>query len=561
VKGAARRVGWLLLLACRGPGTHTITCPDGFTQCGTDCVDLQNDALNCGACGYGCASGEQCFNGACMPACATGEHPCSGVCVSSTDPGTCGTRCTPCPVPDGGIATCDGTTCGGLCDPKLRFCGGACASCPATGGVMCSGDQCVPSGCSLGQHLCNGHCVDENPNSCGDGCAACPAAPASGFQTCLDGACSYLCRAGYRVCPSGCCRTDVMEVGAEHSCQITPAGALLCWGRNHLDGGSGGTLGVGDYVDRSQPTQVLMETTGVEAVQGGSYHTCAMDMFGAVKCWGVAGQGRIGDGSMSDKLAPAAVTGLGAGVAIVISAGGSGACAMTHDGKLQCWGDNTRGEVGDGTTMPRPSPTPVPDLGSAVVDVSYGGQHVCALTRGGIVRCWGANDRGQLGDGTQMDRPRPVVVPGLTDAVRISAGDAHTCAIRMSGDVVCWGDNTSGQLGVPKSDDKRLSPSKVNGLSAPIAIAAGGAHTCALMSTGQVLCWGANGSGQLGDGMMLDHETPQPVSMITDGTTISAGRAHSCARTQSGTRCWGDNQFGQLGDGSNMNSAIPVMPH
>jgi alpha-tubulin suppressor-like RCC1 family protein len=176
------------------------------------------------------------------------------------------------------------------------------------------------------------------------------------------------------------------------------------------------------------------------------------------------------------------------------------------------------------------------------------------------VRCWGANDRGQLGDGTQMDRPRPVVVPGLSDAVRISAGDAHTCAIRMSGDVVCWGDNTSGQLGVPKSDDKRLAPTKVNGISGPIAIAAGGAHTCALMSSGQVLCWGANGSGQLGDGMMLDRETPQPVSMITDGTTISAGRAHSCARTQSGTRCWGDNQFGQLGNGSNMNSAIPVMP-
>jgi alpha-tubulin suppressor-like RCC1 family protein len=508
-----------------------------------------------------CPADQQCFSGTCMPRCPDGEHPCAGVCVSSSNINTCGNRCTPCESPDGGggVASCDGMTCGVLCNGTARFCGGRCAPCPASGGLTCSGDQCVGDGCSAGQHKCNGVCVDENGSSCGDACTMCPAAPTNGFQACLNGNCENLCRAGYRVCAAGCCPAGVMEAGGYHSCQRTSAGALLCWGRNHLDAGVGGQLGVGDYTDRSQSTAVLNASTNMAAVEAGMFHTCSLDNTGAVKCWGVAGLGRIGDGSTSDKLAPVQVTGLAAGAAIEIGSGGTVSCALSSVAKLRCWGDNTHGEVGDGTMTPRPTPTNVVDLGNTVLDVSVGASHACALVSGGFVRCWGDNGSGQLGDGTQMDQPRPVLVTGLSNVSRIAAGESHTCAILKTGEVYCWGDNSSGQLGATTTGTFSATPVKLAGVTGPTAISAGGAHTCALTSSGQIQCWGANDSGQLGDNTMMGRPAPMPVSGITDGTTLSCGHAHTCARTQSGTRCWGNNEFGQLGDGTTMNRLTPVI--
>jgi alpha-tubulin suppressor-like RCC1 family protein len=257
--------------------------------------------------------------------------------------------------------------------------------------------------------------------------------------------------------------------------------------------------------------------------------------------------------------APVQVTGLAAGAAIEIGAGGTVSCALSSVAKLRCWGDNMHGEVGDGTMTPRPTPTNVVDLGNTVLDVSVGGSHACALVSGGFVRCWGDNGSGQLGDGTQMDQPRPVLVTGLSNVQRIAAGESHTCAILKTGEVYCWGDNSSGQLGATTTGTFSATPVKLSGITGPTAISAGGAHTCALMTSGQIQCWGANDSGQLGDGTMMGRSAPMPVSGITDGTTISCGHAHTCARTQSGTRCWGNNEFGQLGDGTTMNRLTPVI--
>src|SRR4051812_45399524 len=175
----------LLLAACRGPGTQAVMCPEGYTACGTECINLQNDANHCGSCDHACAAGEECALGMCQPICGAGMHACNGVCVSNGDVSHCGELCTPCPGPDGGLATCDGSKCGIVCDPNLRPCAGVCAVCPASGGVKCSGMQCVPSGCPKGQHLCNGECVEENGGSCGDSCLSCPAPPANGFAVCL----------------------------------------------------------------------------------------------------------------------------------------------------------------------------------------------------------------------------------------------------------------------------------------------------------------------------------------------------------------------------------------
>ncbi|MBL8957589.1 MAG: hypothetical protein JNK82_42840 [Myxococcaceae bacterium] len=558
----AATVAVLLLLtaSCRGNGTRQVECPPRETDCNGTCVDLQTDEKNCGACANACAASFECVAGACQPICGANEHVCNGVCVSSLSTATCGTRCEPCPEPDGGIATCNGVACGLICPPTLRPCGGECASCPTTsGGLTCEGNRCVASSCPAGQHLCNGECVDENGGSCGETCLRCPEPPANGFQVCLNGGCEHLCRPGNRLCAEGCCASDFVEVGAFHSCTVTPTGAVQCWGRNRLDGGFGGAVGDGSLLDRSTAQQVTGLTAGMVAVQPGDFHTCAMDQFGTVQCWGHAGLGRLGDGTTSDKLNPAAAMGLGQGVAVAFSAGGSGACALTRGGQVRCWGDNTHGEVGDGTTMPRSTPVGVPDLGTSATDVTFGGSHACALMRGGTVRCWGDNARGQLGDATQTGRLRPVLVMGLFDAVRVSAGERHTCAVRKNGEVLCWGDNASAQLGLPSSDTFRSAPVKVDGVALASTISAGGAHTCALLGTGQISCWGANASGQLGDGTTDGRPGPMPVTGISDGTSVSAGALHTCARTRSGTRCWGQNDYGQLGDGTNVTRLTPVM--
>lgn len=558
---APRLLGVLLLLAaCKGPGTMKVTCPEGYQACGTECFNLQNDARHCGACDHACASSEECTAGMCQPLCPSGMHACNGACVSDGSLMTCGKSCTPCPQVGSGTPICDGKTCSAICDVGRRFCGGVCALCPG-GGVKCSGTTCVTSGCPAGQHLCNGECVDENGGSCTDACLSCPAPPANAFPVCLNGGCETLCRPGFRSCASGCCRADFMEAGGYHSCQLTPAGSITCWGKNHLDAGGGGALGDDSLTDRTQPVPVANLTSGVVAVQPGGFHTCAMDQFGAVTCWGVASGGRLGDGTTSDKLIPTPVMGLGPGIAAAISAGGSGGCALTRGGEVRCWGENVHGEVGDGTKAPRLAPTLVADLGTSALDVSFGGSHACALMRGGTVRCWGDNGDGQLGDGTQDERTRPVLVTGLFDVTRISAGEQHTCAIRAGGEVWCWGDNAGQQLGLPATDAFRPTPVKVSGLAGATEVTAGGAHSCALLGGGEVQCWGANESGQLGDGTLQGRPAPAPVMQLSGGTSVSAGHAHSCARTQSGTRCWGNNESGQLGDGTQMNRPIPVTPN
>lgn len=549
----------LALAACRGPGTMKVTCTEGRTDCDGICVDLNNDSKHCGACNRACAANEQCSMGTCQPICGAGMHACNGVCVSNNSVQTCGSMCTPCPQPAGSLATCDGTKCGLICEPTLRPCGGACATCPMTsGGVKCNGTMCVTSGCPKGQHLCNGECVDENGGSCGEACLACPAPPSNGFAVCLNGGCEFLCRPGNRSCATGCCAADFIEVGAFHSCRLTPAGAINCWGRNSVTPMTGGQLGDGTYIDRSQPVPVQMLTTGIVAVQLGAFHSCAMNQFGAVFCWGSAQGGRLGDGTMSDKLVPTPVSGLGQGAAIAIAAGDTGACALSRSGELRCWGENLHGEVGDGTKSPRTTPVLLGDLGTSVIDVAFGGDHACALLRGGTVRCWGDNSRGQLGDGTRDERTRPTPVMGLTGVTRIFAGERHSCALRGGGEVWCWGDNMDGQIGPPATDVFRTAPARVDGLSNVTELAAGGSHTCALVSGGQVQCWGFNSDGQLGDGTNIGRPQPMPVSGLSDGTSISAGRLHTCARTQSGTRCWGDNEFGQLGDGTQMDRNTPV---
>jgi alpha-tubulin suppressor-like RCC1 family protein len=193
--------------------------------------------------------------------------------------------------------------------------------------------------------------------------------------------------------------------------------------------------------------------------------------------------------------------------------------------------------------------------------IAVGAYHSCALASGGTVKCWGVNATGQLGDGnggTGVIKKTPVTVSGITTATAISTGNVFSCALLSSGQVKCWGDNTYNQLG-DGTTTHRLAPVAVSGITNATDVSAGGFHGCALISGGTVKCWGLNTHGQVGDNSTTQRPTPVQVSGITTATAISTGGYHTCAILANHTiKCWGRNGDGQLGDGTIADHLTPV---
>ena len=244
-----------------------------------------------------------------------------------------------------------------------------------------------------------------------------------------------------------------------------------------------------------------------------------------------------------------------------ITTGRNHTCALLSTGAAICWGSNLNGQLGDGTTANRLTPTEVIGLSSDVTAISGGREHTCALLATGAVTCWGWNEYGQLGDGTTANRLTPTAVTGLdSDVTAITAGHNHTCALLATDAVHCWGYNGYGQLG-DGTTANRLTPTAVTGLDSGVtAISASRFHTCALLATGALTCWGWNGYGQLGDGTTANRLTPTAVTgLSSDVTAITAETFHTCALLATGAvRCWGYNGYGQLGDNSTANRATPT---
>jgi len=357
--------------------------------------------------------------------------------------------------------------------------------------------------------------------------------------------------------PAARLATDRVALGDEHTCVIKDDGTVWCFGgNNYLQ------LGNSSYLssDSTTPVQIAGFGAGRMAVKiaAGERHTCALLDNSTVWCWGGNGNLELGSGSGS-QANPVQVP-LGSGItASDVFAGGRVSCALTSDNRLTCWGQNHKGQIGDGTTQVNGgvAPTAVSNIPTSFVPahVDPGGRHVCAAATAGAVWCWGDDDRNQLG--TAADGAIAVNVPGPVDTVTgarsVATGLEYSCAVGTDNSVACWGRNNLGQLGRGSLTPVTSAAPVTVTVGAPVAkVAAGKAFACALTTAGAVWCWGDNTAGQVGDANAASPRTSAVQVSGLGGTAVDvvAGGSHACAVLSTGdVRCWGDNSFGQLGMG------------
>lgn len=645
------------------PDTGGPRCDPGAVLCGTNCVSLESNDLHCGGCNRACEGGSRCVAGACVVpdggTCGAGLSLCAGRCVSLlTNGGHCGACDRACPVgwrcAAGACALscgensldCDGNTANGcetnsLTVTNCRECGRVCTA-PAGATATCTYSGCGFT-CPPGRTACAGACVDLQTD--GAHCGACDR-PCPAGQACAGAVCVAPPSARpYRIValPAvGCARRDVTSVSGSNAGALaygseallhtgalattrhefsslmgdrlpTRYAAMVTVGNNAYvlaDGGSplgsaGGRVTSLRVVDPSSgallTTGVVTLSTPVDVRPGAGFfagdsravifdgarvhdievpsgrvtdrgaltfpahQTCA----GSLGFWGTAefflgelhldfiqsrtaiARVRVSDGSVS---ALATFTDLGTSCSFTV---GPGRWMLASEGPSQF----TEGTPPGNTTLVS---CPGFDIDRPIVvsgsRLAVGSGYTCAVRDNGSVACWGENRSGQLGLGTvdATIHALPATVPGLSRVVSISARADHTCALVSSGQVYCWGSNGLGQLGIGTTLDRPVATA-VTGLADAVEVAVGYNHGCARRADGTVVCWGSNSAGQLGDGGTRNRTTPSGVLGLANAAQLSLGNAHSCARTLDGrVVCWGSNVFGQLGDGSATNRSSPT---
>jgi alpha-tubulin suppressor-like RCC1 family protein len=292
----------------------------------------------------------------------------------------------------------------------------------------------------------------------------------------------------------------------------------------------------------------------------GAGHACAITS-GTVQCWGRNSYGQLGDGTTTSSQNPVLVQNLTGAVKLALGADFS--CAIVTGGNVKCWGQNVLGVLGTTAIAQSSVPVDIPNV-SGAKSITAGSYHVCAVLDSGKVKCWGSGR--MLGNGTTEPSATPAEVSNVGNAIGADAGEFHTCLVTSSGAAKCWG-ASGARLGAGTSQGDALTPVDVAGLNTGVgAIAAGGDHACALMLDGSVRCWGGNYSGELGDGTDVTRYTPVSVAGISQAEAITAGgwmaEGQTCVRLKQGAiKCWGFNYAGQLGNGekSHTPDARPVM--
>ncbi|HET7251693.1 MAG TPA: hypothetical protein VFI79_17750 [Gemmatimonadales bacterium] len=394
---------------------------------------------------------------------------------------------------------------------------------------------------------------------------------------------------------------SAVSAGSDHTCAITALdGTGYCWGSN-----AAGKLGLGfteaALQSAARPRRVATSHTFTELKVGES-HSCGREGALELLCWGSRDRGQLGDGKCS-------LTGMGSGagcfpssefpVSIVsggalgsgevhidqLVVGGTFSCIVNVNAgsgsffsrKVRCWGtqdDNSRGIFFSDSAATATDLAPGLSASANVVEVAAGAAHLCTRTDDVFwVQCMGINDHAQLGDGTVGNDPLPPWEPKSFTIVGgdpvnpggdgyptsgLSLGGSHSCALDPSG-VLCWGSNASGQVGSATPGDV-VFPTRATVPGQVVSLANGGAHTCALTTTGDAWCWGSNSNGQLGRGTAGGTSaTPGLVNGGLRFVSLSAGAAYTCGLTLDGSiYCWGANARGQLGDGTQTDRAAPV---
>jgi alpha-tubulin suppressor-like RCC1 family protein len=396
----------------------------------------------------------------------------------------------------------------------------------------------------------------------------------------------------------GATQAGTLDLGAGFSCAIVAGGQVKCWGS-----GGDGELGLPGVTEvgaaatpAAHPPIDLGSGFTATSISSGDFHTCAIRNDGSVVCWGYGGEGRLGYGSLlnvGDVATPGSVGAVklpGGQPAVAITAGDSHTCAILASGQVSCWGFGYNGELGygadpstrrgrnlGGTPTTTPDLNPTVDLGGhTAVAISACGAHTCAILDSHQISCWGYGGEGRLGYGDPFGDPytgfvfapvdstaspptvMTVALPAGLTAAAISTGGAQTCAILSDGSVHCWGFGFTGQLGDGRTGGSFVPGAAVNlGGHQAVAIGSGQAHSCALLDSGQVECWGWGTNGRLGYGATAnvgDSPATEPgvVGPVNLGghaaLAIAAGDAHTCARLDDGKLvCWGYGAGGQLG--------------
>jgi alpha-tubulin suppressor-like RCC1 family protein len=348
--------------------------------------------------------------------------------------------------------------------------------------------------------------------------------------------------------------------GDSFTCGVKTDGTVWCWGRNHKK-----QLGDGTTTTRSRPVQVL-GLTGATQIIAGQWFACALKSNGTVACWGDNDYGQLGDGTTTGRSTPAVIPNLTD--VTQISGNYAHVCARLSDSTARCWGWNVLQNLGDGTTTNRPSPVAPSNL-TDVAQISAGVFHTCARLNDKTVRCWGAGNNGGLGDGNTTSTTSTKTSPtGLSDVVQIATGGGwnNQCALLSTGVLKCWGLNTNGQVGngivLTGSTIKQLTPVTTGPFPAAISSVDFGMYTsCAVLldQSKSAVCWGYNGDGQIGDGTVVSKSVPTLVSGVTGVDQISTNYYHSCAVLSDTTvKCWGRNMYGELGNGTTVGSLTAV---
>lgn len=378
---------------------------------------------------------------------------------------------------------------------------------------------------------CDGVCVDHqtDPDHCGSCDTKCTG-------RCIEGACDPIAS---------------IVAGYHHTCALTAAGDIYCWGDN-----SNNQVG---HIHHEPFYSLPVKSEGSDGqaalmVSAGDLHTCAILADRTARCWGRNDNGQLGSGDDDYTTPPSGtpipVKGLDKLDYISVESSENHTCARNQDGEVYCWGHNGSGQLGEGKTVPRSSdPLLATTLGFAPKSISVGPFFTCSITDTDEIHCWGDTSFGKQ------------FANGIGPAIHASAGYSHACALMSDGKVICWGDNEVKQ--VSGSSVRTVPPTEITGISDATSVDAGTYHTCALVGGGKVRCWGFNAQGQLGDGGNTTTHIPVEVLGITGAVQISVGSHHACALLGDETAwCWGSNVRGQLGRlgaaGGTRHTAAPV---